>query len=165
MHNSGLSPKLTYNLSFRTQLGSTRSELSWYTSQMDLLLFFVDSFHILRCKTHGITCFSISYFFYFKKYFFIFCAWIWMSVHHTCAWWCSRMSKGLEGWIPWDWSYMQLWATMWVLRMIMSSARAVNVLNYSTVSPILVFLVVFFFNCWYATVIIPSKRYFVNAKG
>lgn len=33
---------------------------------------------------------------------------------------------------------------MWVLRMIMSSARAVNVLNYSTVSPILVFLVVFF---------------------
>lgn len=168
MHDPGLTPKLIYNLSFLAQLGSTHSELPWLLYLSNGFAFSsVNSSHILRCKIHGITCFYISYFFLFQKLLFYFLHLgilpIWMSVHHKCAWWCSRMSKGVWGQIPWNWSYKQLWDTMWVLRMVMSSARAVNALNHNTVSPVLVLLA--FFKCWYTTVLIPSKRYFTSAKG
>ena len=60
---------------------------------------------------------------------------MYMSMHHACAV-PSEAREGIR--FPWVWSYRELWAAMWVLRIKPgSSGRAASALNHWVISPTL----------------------------
>lgn len=167
MHDLGLTPKLICNLSFPAQLCSD-SELPWllYLSN-GFTFFFVNSSHILRRKTHGITCFYISYFLISKIIIILFSVPEYFACMNACASQvCLVVFKDVQrGWGS-DTLNLKLQAIMShhvgaengnVLCKSSECSQPQHSLSNSQIAC--------FFKCWYATILIPSKRYFTNAKG